>query len=113
MLAAVCRGIPRRYAHYRDDLPVLRGKLEVHQQFTRLAYRIDSIACAYDELSADTPLNCVLKTSVLRMMRFVRSYASQRSMVELTGHFEDVVDSLAPLREPVQFDRTNSGFSDL
>ena len=113
MLAAVRRGIPRRYAHCRDDLPVLRGKLDVARQFTRFAYRIDRVACAYDELSVDTPLSRVLKASVRRMACFVRSYASQRLMAELAGHFENVADSLAPLRERVRIDRTNAAFRDL
>ncbi len=113
MLAAVRRGIPRRYAHCRDDLPILRGKLDVPRQFTHFAYRIDRVACAYDELSVDTPLSRVLKASVRRMTRFVRSYASQRLMAELVGHFENVADSLAPLRERVQIDRTNVAFRDL
>ena len=113
MLAAVRRGIPRRYAQFRDDLPVLRGKLDIPRQFTRFAYRIDRIACAYDELSVDTPLNRVLKASVRKMTRFVRTYESQRLLTELAGHFENVADSLAPLREQVQIDRTNETFRDL
>ena len=113
MLAAVRRGIPRRYGQCRDDLPVLRGKLDIPRQFTRFAYRFDRVACAYDELSVDTPLNRVLKASVRKMTRFVRTYESQRLMTELAGHFEHVADSLAPLRERVQIDRTNEAFRDL
>ena len=113
MLAAVRRGIPRRYAQFRDDLPVLRGRLDIARQFTRFAYRIDHVACAYDELSVDTPLNRVLKASVRKMTRFVRTYESQRLLTELAGHFENVADSLAPLHEQVQIDRTNETFRDL
>ena len=113
MLAAVRRGIPRCYAQFRDDLPVLRGRLDIARQFTRFAYRIDHVACAYDELSVDTPLNRVLKASVRKMTRFVRTYESQRLLTELAGHFENVADSLAPLHEQVQIDRTNEMFRDL
>ena len=113
MLAAARRGIPRRYAPRRDDLPTLRGRLDVRRQFTRFAYRADRIACDYDELSVDTPLNRVLKASVRRMTRFAQSYASQRLMAELARHFENVSDSVAPLRERVQIDRTNAAFRDL
>ena len=113
MLAAVRRGIPRRYAPRRDDLPTLRGRLDVPRQFTRFAYRADRIACDYDELTVDTPLGRVLKASARRMMRFVRSHESQRLMAELAGHFENIADSVAPLRERVQIDRTNAAFRDL
>ena len=113
MLAAVRRGIPRRYVHCRDDLPILRGKLDVPRQFTRFAYRVDHIACAYDELSVDTSLSRVLKASIRRMTRFAQSYSSQRLMAELAVYFESVADSVAPLREHVQIDRTNAAFRDL
>lgn len=113
MLAAVRRGIPRRYAPCHDDLPTLRGRLDVHRQFTRFAYRANRIACDYDELSVNTPLSRVLKASVRRMTRFVQSYESQRLMAELARHFENVLDSVAPLREHVQIDRTNAAFRDL
>ena len=113
LLAAVRRGLPRRYIAHEDDLPVLRGRLNVTRQVTHLAVRPDRLACRYDELSEDTPLNRVLKAAVKRLERLVRAPANIRSLAELAARLEAVSDSPHPLREAVRLDRTNTAFHDL
>lgn len=110
---AVRRGLPRRYVGHEEDLPVLRGRLNVVRQFTQLAVRPDILACRYDELSEDTPLNRVLKAAVTRLAGVARNAANARRLAELAARFEFVGDSAYPLREPVQLDRTNTAFHDL
>jgi len=110
---AVRRGLPRRYIGREEDLPVLRGRLNVVRQFTQLAVRPDVLACRYDELSEDTPLNRVLKAAVKRLAGVARTAANTRRLAELAARFEFVGDSAYPLREPVQRDRTNTAFHDL
>ena len=113
LLAAVRRGMPRRYLTHEEDLALLRGRLDVKRQFTHLAVRPDRLACRYDELSEDTPLNRVLKATVARLTGHVRSAANFRRLAELTARFEFVRDSSDPLREPVRLDRTNTAFHGL
>ena len=91
----------------------MRGRLDVRRQFTRLAVRPDRLACRYDELSEDTPLNRVLKAAVSRLAGVVRSAANGRLLAELAARFEFVGESRDPLREPVRFDRTDAAFRDL
>ncbi len=110
---AVQRGLPRRYIGYEDDLPVLRGRLNVVRQFTKLAVRPDVLACRYDELSENTPLNRVLKAAVTRLAGVARSAENARRVAELVARFEFVGESAYPLGEPVQLDRTNTAYHDL
>lgn len=111
--AAVRRGLPRRYAEREEDLGMLRGRLDVKRQFTHLAVRPDRLACRFDELSEDTPLNRVLKAAVIRLARIARSAENVRALAELAARFESVGDSRLPLREPVRLDRTNTAFHGL
>ena len=113
LLAAVRRGLPRRYVGHEDDLRLLRGRLNVIRQVTHLAARPDLLACRFDEFSEDTPLNRVLKAAVLRLARVARTAANARRLAELTARFELTGDSPDPLREPVRLDRTNTTFHDL
>ena len=110
LLAAVRRGMPRRYLVHEEDLALLRGRLDIKRQFTHLAVRPDRLACRYDELSEDTPLNRVLKAAVTRLAGLARSAANFRRLAELTARFEFVRNSSDPLREPVRLDRTNTAF---
>ena len=110
LLVAVRRGLPHRYRAREDDLAFLRGKLRVHRQITRHAIRADRLACEFEELSVDTPLNRVLKAAVNRLFGAARSTANLRKLMELRARFEFVGDSENPSREPVRLDRTNVAF---
>ena len=113
LLAAVRRGMPRRYLAHEEDLAMLRGRLDVKRQFTHLVVRPDRLACRYDELSEDTPFNRVLKAAVTRLAGSARSAANFRRLTELTARFEFVRDSSDPLHEPVRLDRTNTAFHEI
>ena len=89
---------------------MLRGKLDVRRQLTRHAVRADRLACRFDELSVDTPVNRVFKAAVTRLGSVNRSEKSARRLYELSSRFEFVGRSPNPLREQVRLDRTNSAF---
>ena len=113
LLAAVRRGLPRHYRVRTEDLKLLRGRLDVTRQLTQLAVRSDALACRFDELSVDTPLNRVLKAAVSKLTAFTRSSATARCLAELAARFEFVNDTPFPLREPVRLDRSNTAFHEL
>ena len=113
LLAAVRRGLPHRYVAQEEDLKLLRGRLDITRQVTHLAVRPDRLACRFDELSPDTPLNRVLKAAVSRLAQLTRSPANARKLAELAARFEPVRSTADPLREPVRLDRTNTAFHDL
>ena len=113
LLAAVRRGLPRHYRARTEDLKLLRGRLDVTRQLTQLAVRSDLLACRFDELSVDTPLNRVLKAAVSRLIAFTRSSATARCLAELAARLEFVGDTPDPLREPVRLDRSNTAFHEL
>lgn len=113
LLAAVRRGLPRRYLAHEEDLPKLRGKIDVTRQFTRLMMRPDILACRFDELSENTPLNRVFKAAITLLRRHARTHANIRRLDELSARLEFVGQSTEPLREPVRLDRTNTAFHEL
>ena len=113
LLAAMRRGLPRRYRARTDDLRLFRGRLDVTRQLTQLAVRSDLLACRFDELSVDTPLNRVLKAAVSKLTTVTRSSATVRCLAELAARFELVNDTLSRLREVVRLDRTNTAFHEL
>ena len=110
LLTAVRRGQPHRYRRRQDDLLLLRGKLDITRQIARHIVRPDLLACIFDELSVDTPLNRVLKATVARLRSVTLHAANARKLAELSARFEFVRESPDPFREPVALDRTNITF---
>ena len=113
LLVAVRRGLPRRYVGHEEDLPRLRGSLNVVRQWTRLAARPDMLACRFDELSEDTPLNRVFKAAVRDLAGVARSAGTIRLLAEIVARLEFVGVSNNPLKERVRLDRTNTAYHDL
>ncbi len=110
LLGSVRRGLPHRYRRCEEDLAVLRGKLDIPRQLLRHTTRADRLACAYDELSVDTPMNRVLKAAVQRLSAVTRTADNRRRLGELAARLGFVSESTDPLREPVRLDRTNAAF---
>ncbi len=106
---AVRKGIPHSYLAQRDDLPTLRGKLDVTRQFTRYAANPSRLACRFDVLSPDTPLNQILKAAVLYLSQMSRSAANQQRLRNLAFVYADISDiPPSALRwDAVVIDRTN------
>lgn len=109
LIDQVRQGLPRQYQERADDLRSLRGRLDVHRQFTVHAVRPDRLACRFDELSPDTPLLQVMKSCVVFLSGRARAFETQRRLAELRLLLQDVRD-VAPASLPwgaVRIDRSN------
>ncbi|WP_370312918.1 McrC family protein [Sagittula sp.] len=113
LLRQLRRGIDQNYATHEDDLRALRGRLDVMRQFSIRAGQRDRLACRYDERSADTPVNRLLRAAVLVLLRIARTAASRQALTEAL----DLLGGAGalprgPVRLPV-FDRQTRRFEPL
>jgi 5-methylcytosine-specific restriction enzyme subunit McrC len=107
---AVRQGMPRRYLSFTDDLPALRGKLDMVRQFSTLAASPQRLACQYDELSPDILLNRIMKSVVAHLARFARRLDNQRRLAELSLIYADIspLEQQAISWDGVSLDRTSA-----
>jgi 5-methylcytosine-specific restriction enzyme subunit McrC len=87
---AVRKGMPRTYTAQAEDLPTLRGRLDVGRQFATLAASPHRLACRFDEFSVDMALNQVIKAAVVRLRSLARGRANLRALSELALIYADV-----------------------
>jgi 5-methylcytosine-specific restriction enzyme subunit McrC len=115
LVNAVRQGMPRRYIEQADDVPVLRGRLNVTRQFTTLAAEPSRLACRYDTLTADIALNRIMKAAVARLARIARTADNQHRLRELAFAYADIENTLiSALRwDQVVLDRTNNRWREL
>lgn len=109
LLGEVRKGLPRLYLDREDDLPALRGRLNVVRQFSTLAVRPDRLACRFDSLESDIPLMQVMKACVVMLLRQTRRFETVRRLQELRLVLADVTD-VPPARLPwdrIRIDRSN------
>lgn len=115
LMEAVRIGLPRRYLDHADDLPTLRGRLDVTRQFSRYAVSPQRLACRYDELSSDIALNQVMRAAVTRLQRVAQASDNQRILRELGFAYTEVTEVPVPaLRwDQITLDRTNQRWREL
>lgn len=115
LIDAVRQGRPRSYVGEAGDLSVLRGRLEITRQFTSLVSDPTRLACHYDVLSPDVPLNQIMKAAVVRLGRMTRNLDNRRRLSELAFAYADVTDvEPSALRwDRVVLDRTNRRWREL
>jgi 5-methylcytosine-specific restriction enzyme subunit McrC len=115
LVDAIRQGMPRRYVACSDDLPLLRGRLDVTRQFTKFAASPQKLACRYDALSEEIELNRIMKAVVVRLSRVSRSADNQQRLRELAFAYAEVSDvPIALLRwNTVVIDRTNARWQQL
>src|SRR6056297_377426 len=112
---AIRQGMPRQYLEHEDDLPALRGRLDVTRQFSTLAVSPQKLACRFDALSPDIALNQVMRAAVSSLSRLSGAPDNQRALRELSFVYADVAD-VPPnaLRwDRIVLDRTNRRWRDL
>jgi 5-methylcytosine-specific restriction enzyme subunit McrC len=112
---AVRQGMPRHYLEHEDDLPALRGRLDVTRQFSTLAVSAQKLACRFDALSPDIALNQVMRAAVTKLSRLTAAPDNQRVLRELTFVYADVADvpPIALRWDRIVLDRTNRRWRDL
>lgn len=115
LVDALRHGMPRRYVHHADDLPLLRGRLDTTRQFTKLAAEPSRLACVYDALSPDIALNQIMKAAVVQLARMSATVSNQRRLRELAFVYGDISDlPVSALRwSEVVLDRTNARWRSL
>lgn len=112
---AVRKGMPRHYLEHEDDLPALRGRLNINRQFSALAVSPQKLACRFDVLSPDIALNQVMCAAVIKLSRLTAAPDNQRALRELAFVYADVADvSQSALQwDRIVLDRTNRSWRDL
>ena len=112
---AVRQGIPQQYTDQEDDLPALRGRLDVTRQFSTLAVSPQKLACRFDERSPDIALNQVMRAAIGKLSRLAQASDNQRALRELSFAYLDISDvSPAALRwDLIVLDRTSTRWREL
>lgn len=84
------RGLSHAYITQRDDLPRVRGKIELKRQITAHFGRADRLACVWDEYSGDNALNRVFRCALDWLRRRVGHSGAKRALGRCLALLEDV-----------------------
>lgn len=90
------QGLHREYVTRNEDLPVLRGKLDVYGTVKNQIQRKKVLSCEYDELSVDNIFNQILKTTVNILIRDSKVRIENKADLKKVALFFDDVRVIDP-----------------
>ena len=105
---ALTRGVPRAYRETQERLAGIRGRVDLPGQL-RLAGLPLPAECQFDDYTADTPLNRILRAAAVRLLRLPGVTISTRQALQRLAAQFDEAGSLSPadLRSEAVFTRLN------
>ena len=107
------QGLYREYLNRKEDLAVVRGKIDMPGTIQNKFARKQLLTCVYDELSENNLLNQILKTTVLLLLRHARvSPAYKDALKKEMLYFAnvDTIDPAAIRWAAIRFQRNNSTY---
>ena len=107
------QGIYREYLDRKEDLTVLRGKIDMSGTVNSRIARKQVLSCEFDEFSENNLLNQVLKTTVFLLLRHSNVNAEYKDSLKKEMLFFSGVDVLDPASIPwvsMQFGRHNQTY---
>ena len=63
------QGLYREYVNHKDNLMLLRGKINIHDSIKNKIMRKQLLTCDYDLLSENNLLNQIIKTTIVLLIR--------------------------------------------
>jgi len=96
MMTQLKHGLSREYIIENDNLPVLRGKIDINESM-KLKIRSDHrLACCYDELSENHYMNQILKSTALYLISSDGVKRENKDALKKSILFFSNVDRLEP-----------------
>ena len=93
------QGLIKSYVTHEENIPYLRGKLMLQQQFLNVAYKKMQFACAYDELEHNNLENQILRFTLEQCYSLTSNDSIKREIRRLIHQFEGFVE-----RVPINLD---------
>lgn len=107
------QGLHREYITRHEDMPVMRGKLDIHGTIKNEIQRKKRLACEYDELSADNIYNQILKITVNILVRDSRVKPERKAELKKVILFFNEVGTVEPMSvrwDMLRYQRNNKNY---
>ena len=107
------RGLYREYINRQEELPLMRGKIDIQGTVRNKLLHKRLITCNFDELSEDNQLNRILKTTVMLLLKNADVRAEYKDSLKKEMLYFSNVGLLNPLCirwSSIRFQRNNQTY---
>ena len=107
------QGLYREYLSQKEDVTVVRGKIDMPGSIRAFAEGRRVLSCEYDELSENNLLNRILKTTIMLLIQHTEVKQSRKDDLRREIMFFSNVDTLDPASiswSSIRFQRNNKTY---
>ena len=107
------QGLYREYLNRKEDVAVVRGKIDMPGTIQNRFSRKRMLTCEYDELSENNLLNQILKTTVMILLRHAKVDTEYKTNLKREMLFFSNVDIIDPASihwDSIRFQRNNNTY---
>lgn len=107
------QGLYREYNNHKEDLAVMRGKIDMPGTIKNRIARKQILSCEYDILSENNLFNQIIKTTVMLLIRHGKVDAEYKSDLKKEMLFFSEVDTIDPVSikwASIRFQRNNQTY---
>lgn len=85
------RGFNREYVCMSDELPVLRGKIDIGDSVRKQNFIRGKLSCEFDELSVNILFNQILKTSIEGLINYKKlDTRVKEELINISRYFQEI-----------------------
>lgn len=102
------RGLGREYISETDTISAIRGKIEITESIKNQSMIRSQMVCTYDEFSVNSPLNQIIKSTVMLLLKADISKPRKKELRKLLVYFDDVsVVDVRSINWSINYNRNN------
>ena len=105
------RGLGREYISETDTISAIRGKIEITESIKNQSMIRSQMVCTYDEFSINSPLNQIIKSTVILLLKADISKTRKKELRKLMVYFEDIsVVDVRSINWAINYNRNNQTY---
>ena len=105
------RGLGHEYISETDTISAIRGKIEIAESIKKQSMIRSPMVCTYDEFSVNSPLNQIIKSTVMLLLKADISKARKKEFRKLMVYFNDVsVVDVRSINWSINYNRNNQTY---
>lgn len=105
------RGLGREYISETDTISSIRGKIEITESIKNQSMIRSQMVCTYDEFSVNSPLNQIIKSTVMLLLKADISKSRKKELRKLMVYFDDVsVVDVRSINWSINYNRNNQTY---
>lgn len=105
------RGLGREYISETDTIATIRGKIEINESIKNQTMIRNQMTCTYDEFSVDSPLNRIIKSTAMLLIKSDIAKQRKKELRKLMVFFADVsIIDVHSINWSVNYNRNNQAY---